>query len=67
MNVVPNASAADAGLDRLLAGLRPKLHRYCARMVGSAIDGDDVVQDALIKAVQSFSASRPIGNTEDCA
>jgi RNA polymerase sigma-70 factor (ECF subfamily) len=62
MNVVPNASAAD--LDRLLAGLRPKLHRYCARMVGSAIDGEDVVQDALIKAVQSFSAGRPIGNPE---
>jgi RNA polymerase sigma-70 factor (ECF subfamily) len=64
MNVAPNASAADAGLDRLLAGLRPKLHRYCARMVGSAIDGEDVVQDALIKAVQSFSAGRPIGNPE---
>jgi RNA polymerase sigma-70 factor (ECF subfamily) len=64
MNVVPNASAAAAGLDRLLADLRPKLHRYCARMVGSVIDGEDVVQDALIKAVESFSASGPIGNPE---
>ncbi len=63
MNVIPDASAA-AHLDRLLAELRPKLHRYCARMVGSAIDGEDVVQDALIKAVQSFPVAGPIGNPE---
>src|SRR3954451_6103393 len=61
MNVIPTM-AADTG--RLLAELRPKLHRYCARMVGSAIDGEDVVQDALLKAVQSFAAAGPIGNPE---
>jgi RNA polymerase sigma-70 factor (ECF subfamily) len=32
-------------------------------MVGSVIDGEDVVQDALIKAVESFAAE-PIGNPE---
>jgi RNA polymerase sigma-70 factor (ECF subfamily) len=64
MNVIQNPSAVAAGLDRLLVEMRPKLHRYCARMVGSAIDGEDVVQDALIKAVQSFSATTPIGNPE---
>jgi RNA polymerase sigma-70 factor (ECF subfamily) len=64
MNVIPNASAAAASLDRLLADIRPKLHRYCARMVGSAIDGEDVVQDALVKAVQSFAVAGPIGNPE---
>jgi RNA polymerase sigma-70 factor (ECF subfamily) len=63
MNAIPNASAA-AYLDRLLADLRPKLHRYCARMVGSAIDGEDVVQDALVKAVESFAAAGAIGNPE---
>jgi RNA polymerase sigma-70 factor, ECF subfamily len=63
MNVMPNTSAA-ANFDRLLAELRPKLHRYCARMVGSAIDGEDVVQDALVKAVESFAAAGPIGNPE---
>jgi len=63
MNVIPNAAAA-AGLDRLLIELRPKLHRYCARMVGSAIDGEDVVQDALVKAVASFPVAGPIGNPE---
>jgi RNA polymerase sigma-70 factor (ECF subfamily) len=30
--------------------LRPKLHRFCARMCGSALDGEDVVQEALAQA-----------------
>src|SRR5271169_1101637 len=55
---------AVAGLDRLLVEMRPKLHRYCARMVGSVIDGEDVLQDALIKAVESFPSDSPIGNPE---
>ena len=46
-------------IDRLLAEMRPKLHRYCARMVGSVIDGEDVLQDALIKAVESFPSASP--------
>ena len=36
--------------NHLLGKLRPKLHRYCARMTGSVIDGEDVVQEALVKA-----------------
>src|ERR1700726_543474 len=63
MESVPDASVAAAGLDRLLVDMRPRLHRYCARMVGSVIDGEDVVQDALIKAVESFAAEA-IGNPE---
>jgi RNA polymerase sigma-70 factor (ECF subfamily) len=31
--------------------LRPELHRYCARLTGSVIDGEDVVQDALVRAL----------------
>ena len=42
----------------LLVAMRPKLHRYCARMVGSVIDGEDVLQDALIKAVEAFAVRR---------
>ncbi|HEY3791793.1 MAG TPA: sigma-70 family RNA polymerase sigma factor [Bradyrhizobium sp.] len=53
-----------ADLDGLLARMRPKLHRYCARMTGSVIDGEDVLQDALIKAVESFASAGPIGNPE---
>jgi RNA polymerase sigma factor (sigma-70 family) len=30
--------------------LRPELHRYCARLMGSVIDGEDVVQDTLERA-----------------
>src|ERR1700688_3204701 len=63
MKSVRDASVAVAGLDRLLVDMRPRLHRYCARMVGSVIDGEDVVQDALIKAVESVPAM-PIGNPE---
>jgi RNA polymerase sigma factor (sigma-70 family) len=29
---------------------RPELHRYCARLMGSVIDGEDVVQDTLARA-----------------
>jgi RNA polymerase sigma-70 factor, ECF subfamily len=43
-----------AGLDRLMTALRPRLHRYCARMVGSAIDGEDVLQEALAKAAEAY-------------
>jgi RNA polymerase sigma-70 factor (ECF subfamily) len=50
----------EASLDRLLVAMRPRLHRYCARMVGSVIDGEDVLQDALIKAVEAFAAAGPI-------
>jgi RNA polymerase sigma-70 factor, ECF subfamily len=34
----------------LVGRVRPELHRYCARMLGSVIDGEDVVQDTLAKA-----------------
>ena len=63
MKPVPEASAA-AEFEGLLVRLRPKLHRYCARMVGSVIDGEDVLQDALIKAMQAFPSQRGIGNPE---
>jgi RNA polymerase sigma-70 factor, ECF subfamily len=58
--MTPDASRSD--LERLLIDMRPTLHRYCARMVGSVIDGEDVVQDALIKAVEALPSAGPIGN-----
>src|SRR3954471_17473847 len=63
MTEIPDASPA-VDIDALLAALRPRLHRYCARMVGSVIDGEDVLQDALIKAVEAFAAAASIDNPE---
>src|SRR3954468_11452382 len=60
----PNPPVATTGIDGLLAAMRPRLHRYCARMVGSVIDGEDVLQDALIKAVEAFASAGSIGNPE---
>src|SRR2546422_9540591 len=46
-----------------ITNLRPSLHRYCARMTGSVMDGEDVVQEALIEAyrkLDQFDDSRPL-------
>jgi RNA polymerase sigma factor (sigma-70 family) len=45
----PN-SGRRAELLALADALRPELHRYCARLMGSVIDGEDVVQDTLVRA-----------------
>ncbi len=34
--------------------IRPELHRYCARLTGSVFDGEDVVQEAMVKAYQTL-------------
>ena len=54
----------DDSFATLLAGMRPRLHRYCARMTGSAIDGEDVVQETLIKALAARSSAADIANVE---
>src|SRR3984885_3420996 len=51
-------------LGRLVGALRPKLHRYCARMTGSAVDGEDIVQDALIKALAAMPNVGVLDNPE---
>ena len=46
-----------------ISALRPALHRYCARMTGSVMDGEDVVQEALFEAyrkLDQFDQSRPL-------
>jgi RNA polymerase sigma factor (sigma-70 family) len=40
-----------ARLVAMAAEVRPELHRYCARLMGSVIDGEDVVQDTLLRAL----------------
>jgi RNA polymerase sigma factor (sigma-70 family) len=49
--------------DRLNA-LRPRLHRYCARMTGSAVNGEDVLQDTLVKALDARAQGVGVDNLE---
>jgi RNA polymerase sigma-70 factor (ECF subfamily) len=51
---------AREAFDRLLGELRPKLHRYCARMTGSVVDGEDVVQETIVKAIEALPEAAPI-------
>jgi RNA polymerase sigma-70 factor (ECF subfamily) len=50
--------------DRLVGELRPKLHRYCARMTGSVLDGEDVVHEAIVKAIEALSQAGAIAYPE---
>jgi RNA polymerase sigma-70 factor, ECF subfamily len=51
-------------LNRLMAEVRPRLHRYCARMVGSVFDGEDIVQEALAKAAEALPSAGTIHKAE---
>jgi RNA polymerase sigma factor (sigma-70 family) len=44
----------------LVADVRPELHRYCARLTGSVIEGEDIVQDTLAKAFYALSLSTEV-------
>jgi RNA polymerase sigma factor (sigma-70 family) len=45
-----HGTARQAQLLALAGELRPELHRYCARLMGSVIEGEDVVQDTFARA-----------------
>ncbi|MEO8004906.1 MAG: sigma-70 family RNA polymerase sigma factor [Betaproteobacteria bacterium] len=47
-----------------LKKLRPRLHRYCARMTGSTVDGEDVLQDTLVKALSARAEGARVDNLE---
>jgi RNA polymerase sigma factor (sigma-70 family) len=55
--------SADGFEDRLTA-LRPRLHRYCARMTGSTVDGEDVLQDTIVKALSARAEGARVDNLE---
>ena len=65
-----SASGTDEAADRLaalqqrLGELRPRLHRYCARMTGSVIDAEDVVQDTCIKAIDALDEGTAVSHAE---
>jgi len=65
LNEAPPERVDRDSFPALVAAIRPELHRYCARLTGSVIDGEDVVQEAIVKAhgaldsLSSRAALRP--------
>src|SRR5689334_25399455 len=57
-------SADLEALSRLMAEVRPRLHRYCARMVGSVFDGEDILQEALAKATEALPSAGSLAKAE---
>lgn len=49
-----------AAFEAAIPSLRPELHRYCARMTGSVIDGEDVLQDTLLNAARALNAGTDV-------
>jgi len=45
-----------------LRELRPRLHRYCARMTGSTVDGEDMLQESLLKALHARDEGVQVAN-----
>jgi RNA polymerase sigma-70 factor (ECF subfamily) len=61
----PSVAPADAAeFARLITSLRPKMHRYCTRLVGSAIDAEDLLQDVSLRAIEAVQANVPLVNIE---
>jgi RNA polymerase sigma-70 factor, ECF subfamily len=56
----PNLVAARELFLAMVEGIRPELHRYCARLTGSVIEGEDIVQDALAKAFYALSLAAEV-------
>lgn len=53
--ILPALQESRARFLELIQEVRPQLHRYCARMVGSVAQGEDIVQDALAHAYYELS------------
>ena len=64
MNRGPSSThtAAQAQLMAIADELRPDLHRYCARLMGSVIEGEDVVQDTFIRAYAALQTNTGMPN-----
>jgi RNA polymerase sigma-70 factor (ECF subfamily) len=53
--ITPEFAQAREHFLELVSEVRPELHRYCARIVGSVVDGEDVVQEVLAKAFYAIT------------
>ena len=54
MNQKQTESVDQESFLAMASAIRSELHRYCARLTGSVIDGEDVVQEAMVKAYQTL-------------
>ncbi|WP_443748127.1 RNA polymerase sigma factor [Asticcacaulis solisilvae] len=54
LNSVGLFTPRQAAFIETLRDLRPQLHRYCARMTGSVLDGEDVMQEAVFEAYRKL-------------
>ena len=61
---VAQSGAPQKSLEQLLGELRPRLHRYCARMTGSVVDGEDIVQETMLRATETAPRAGLITNPE---
>ena len=58
------AELSDGDLEDWLKAMRPRLHSFCGRIMGSAVDGEDVVQEAMARAAVAYVRSAPIAEPE---
>jgi RNA polymerase sigma factor (sigma-70 family) len=56
----PSLVAAREQFLILVGDIRPELHRYCARLTGSVIEGEDIVQETLAKAFYALSLAAEV-------
>src|SRR6478672_9113088 len=56
LDEVGKFDAAYAAFLAMVADVRPRLHRYCSRMTGSVMDGEDVVQEVLFDAYRGLDS-----------
>src|SRR5258708_5102182 len=52
---LPDPTLTQAEFEEFIKDIRPELHLYVARMIGSAVDAEDVVQETLVKAYDSLA------------
>jgi RNA polymerase sigma-70 factor (ECF subfamily) len=58
--LLPDLNAAREAFTGLVESGRPELLRYCARMMGSTIEGEDIVQETLVHAFYELSQLREL-------
>lgn len=59
-NMPQGLSEAREQFLNMVSDVRPELHRYCARLTGSVIEGEDIVQETLAKAFYALSLSAEV-------